>query len=277
MSRPLSAAAIAALSLLLPGMAQGEPHDEQPVQVMVLGTFHFASSGADLINVEPDDMLSEDRQAELAELANALATFEPTVVVTERTTSAPDYRDPYFDQFDDEMLATVVNERVQIGYRLARVAGVQRVYGLDEHASEGEPDYFPFDAVMQHAERTGAAADIHALLEESEKRVIAEQARLSAMSVTEALREVNNGPMSSPEFYYRLLSFDVGEDQPAAELNAYWFMRNAKTFSKLEDVTRPGDRVVVVYGAGHKFWLDHFVEQTPGFELVDPEKFLRGP
>ena len=37
----------------------------------------------------------------------------------------------------------------------------------------------------------------------------------------------------------------------------------------------PVDRIIVVYSAGHKYWLDHLVEQTPGFERVDPSEFLR--
>ncbi|MEO1244291.1 MAG: DUF5694 domain-containing protein [Pseudomonadota bacterium] len=275
MFRPLSTAAIAVLCFLLPGTVQAEDQGEQPVEVMVLGTFHFANPGADLINLEFDNMLSDKRQAELDELAKALAAFEPTVVVTERTTSPPDYRDPYYEHYDEEMLATVANERVQIAYRLADMANVHRVYGIDESANEGEPNYFPFAAVMEHAERNGTADGIRAMQAETKALLTAEQDRVIGMHIIDALREVNSGYMSSPEFYYRLLRFDSGEDQPGAELNAYWFMRNAKTFSKLEDVTRPGDRVVMVYGFGHKFWLDHLVEQTPGFELIPPEKYLR--
>lgn len=60
-----------------------------------------------------------------------------------------------------------------------------------------------------------------------------------------------------------------------AELIAYYYMRNAKIFSKLIDVTEPGDRVVVVYGAGHKHWLEHFIRNMPGFELVDPIPYLQ--
>ena len=80
--------------------------------------------------------------------------------------------------------------------------------------------------------------------------------------------------MSSPDFYYALSKFDQGEEQPAAELQAYWFMRNAKIWSKLLDVTEPGDKVVVIYGAGHKFWLDHMADHTDGFVRIDPARYL---
>ena len=35
-----------------------------------------------------------------------------------------------------------------------------------------------------------------------------------------------------------------------------------------------GDRIVVVYGSGHAYWLRHFIETTPGFELVEPTAWL---
>ena len=93
-------------------------------------------------------------------------------------------------------------------------------------------------------------------------------------SIPTKLLKMHQGPMSSPAFYYELAAFDVGEDQPAAELQAYWFMRNAKIWSKLRDVVKPGDRAVVVYGAGHKFWLEHMARQSAGFAVVDPAPYL---
>jgi hypothetical protein len=53
-----------------------------------------------------------------------------------------------------------------------------------------------------------------------------------------------------------------------------WYLRNAKMFSKLTLIARPGDRVLVLVGAGHAYWLRHFVETTPGFRLADPRPYL---
>lgn len=245
------------------------------VQVMVLGSFHFAGSTSDLINAEPDNVLAPNRQTELRALAKRLAAFSPTVIVTERVTSPPDYVDTVYETFDEEMLRTVPNERVQIAYRVASMVEGARVLGIDERPSDGEPDYFPFGDVMAHAKKAGSEDAINAHLADAEARVSAEMEKFAALSMGDALYEVNNGFLSSPEFYYRLIPFDEGEAQPVAELQAYWFMRNAKIFSKLEDVTEAGDRVLIVYGAGHKFWLDHFSEQTPGFVKVDPSPFLK--
>ncbi len=245
------------------------------IQVMVLGSFHFAGSDADLINVKPDDVLHPDKQRELAAIAQALATFKPTVVVTERVTEAPDYIDPHFADFTAEELSRNRNERAQLAYRVAQVADVRRVHGLDERSTEGEPDYFPFGRVREHAASTGQDNQLQAALGEVEQRVSAEMSIINDLHLAEALIRVNDGFLSSPEFYYALSQYDVGEAQPAAELQAYWFMRNAKIFSKLIDISQPGDRVLVVFGAGHKFWLDHFVEHTRNFEPVSPVPYLK--
>jgi hypothetical protein len=71
-----------------------------------------------------------------------------------------------------------------------------------------------------------------------------------------------------------MIGFGSGDNQAGAELNARWYARNAQIFARLVQVARPGDRIVVVYGSGHAYWLRHFVETTPGFELVEPTAWL---
>lgn len=44
--------------------------------------------------------------------------------------------------------------------------------------------------------------------------------------------------------------------------------------AKLMDIARPGDRVVVIFGAGHKHWLEQLLDHTPGFQVVDPLPYL---
>lgn len=248
----------------------------QSVQVMVLGTFHMANPGQDVANVEVENMLTDQRQAEIAAVAEALAEFNPTVVAVERITEPPAYVDPHYADYTPAQLRENPNERVQIGYRLAGLAGVARVYGIDEQPSEGEPDYFPFGELAAHAEATGQGEAFQQQITDIQKIVAEFSALQKDHNVAELLIEQNT-PESveiNSGFYYSTFVYDRGEAQPGAELQAYWFMRNAKIFSKLMQVTEPGDRVVVVYGAGHKFWLDHLAEHTPGYVRVDPLPYL---
>jgi len=270
----IAIAAMLALAACATTRPSSPAADAAAIQLMVLGTWHFSGSETDLISATTDNPLTPQRQRELDAAIAALAGFKPTAIVVERVAAAPDYVDPGFVAFTPGDLTAKADERVQVAYRLAAKAGVSRVYGVDEQPADGEPDYFPFDRVMAHAGATGQADAASAMMANVQALVGAETKRLAALPMREALAQANSGLMSSADFYYDLLKFDAGEAQPGAELNAYWFMRNAKIFAKIADVAKPGDRIVIVYGAGHKHWLDHLARNTPGFMLIDPVDYL---
>ena len=277
MMRRLVRAAIAGAALALGACAQTAgteqvPAGPDPVRVMVLGVYHFDNPGLDVNNIETDDVFSAKRQAELAALGEALSAFEPTVVAIE-VVAPPPYVAPGYAEYTPDDLLSEASEDVQIGYRVAHLAGLETVHAINEQPEGDEPDYFPFETVADFAERTGRADDFAALADMSD---MVEQFEAYQESWTiPALLELHNSDWVPEEFYWEIIGYGAGEDQPGAELAAYWFMRNAKIFNKLQQVTEPGDRVLVVYGSGHKAWLDELVAKTTGYELIDPVPYLQ--
>lgn len=271
-----------AAALLTPtiAVARTPSVEPAPIQVMIVGAFHFDNPGQDLNNATIDPVTTPAKQAELAAVAEGLRRFHPTAIAVERdATDTATLLDHRYPEFTPAVLLTNPDERVQIGYRLAALEGLDRVYAIDEVGGEDERDYFPFGKVMAWIE----AHDRQPEWEAMNGQVAAMTADLTRRQRTETigalLADMNrrdhafNGSM---DFYYRLLAFGDAVDQPGAELNAAWYERNAKIFAKLMLAARPGDRIVVVYGAGHTYWLRHFVESTPGFVLVDPVPYLAG-
>lgn len=259
------------------GMLLAQPvlAEAGPVQVMVLGTWHMSDPGQDLHNVHAADVLTPRRQAELADAVAALARFGPTKVAIERVTDAPSYEDGRYRTFSTAQLATERDERVQIGYRLARVTGLSVVYGIDERSQDGEPDYFPFEKVQASLQARGQAAALDRLMTVAGRAVRDFERRQADHTMIELLLDANDpSSLADPGMYYEMLALDAGEEQPSSELLGYWYMRNAKIFAKLRDIVQPGDRVVVIFGAGHKHWLEQLARYTPGFEVVDVEAYL---
>ncbi|MCB9960643.1 MAG: DUF5694 domain-containing protein [Hyphomonas sp.] len=250
---------------------------QDAVQVMVLGTYHFANPGQDVVNAEADDMLAPGRQAELEALTRQLAAFHPTAIAVETTRRTPDLIDPRYAAFTAAELSENPNETIQIGYRLANELGIDRVYAIDD--SDGEIDYFPFDRVKAFAERTGQSALIDTLIAGVQDDMKALEAAQATKTVSQLLAMLND-PSALREqhdrFYYGLLKLSDTDDHAGAALNYGWYARNAVIFSNLTEVARPGDRILVIYGAGHAYWLRHFAEETPGFELVEPGPYLTG-
>jgi hypothetical protein len=247
------------------------------VEVMVLGTYHMNNPGLDLANVKADDVLKPQRQKELEALAAALADFKPTKIVVERIAKAPDLLDHRYAEFKPAELSANRDERFQVAYRLAHLLGQKTVYAVDEDAGEGEPDYFPFGKVVEWAKANGVEPRLNAELE-AVKGEVARIERLQAEgSIAYVLASMNRPEQAEKDqrWYYDVLRYGDTDRQPGAELNAYWYMRNAKIFAKLMTVTKPGDRILVVYGAGHNYWLRHFAKTTPGYVNVDPTPYLQ--
>jgi hypothetical protein len=77
------------------------------------------------------------------------------------------------------------------------------------------------------------------------------------------------------EFYYALLRLGNATEQPGAHVNGAWYLRNAKIFARLIQIARPASRLLIVFGSGHAYWLRHFVQNRPGFQLIEPGDYLQ--
>jgi hypothetical protein len=255
-------------------LAAGTP-DPAPVEVLVLGTYHMGNPGRDLHNLEADDVTSPQRQAELAEVARRLARFRPTKIALEYAVDAPDREVQAYRSFQPAALAGAHDERVQIGFRLARALGHEAVYGIDEQSET--VDYFPYDRVRTFAAREHREAELARSERAGEAFVAAMAERQRTATVGEMLAWLNDPAALTRDHrtgYLSLVPLGTGGEFPGAELNAMWYLRNAKIFAKLAAITRPGDRVLVVFGAGHAYWLRELARGVPGFRLVDANDYL---
>ena len=256
-------------------LAQSPTPAPARIQVMVLGTYHFDNPGQDLHNMKVDSVLTRAKQAELADVASRLAKFNPTKIAVEALSDQPDFVTNKFDGFTSEKLITDPDERTQIAFRLAHQLGHKSVYGIDEQSKT--IDYFPFDKVETYAKahEQGAALSrmqekVGQMMKQMETAQKTKPIRVMLADVNEPARVLSD----HQNFYYALLSLANEKEQPGAELNAAWYQRNAKIFAKLTQIAQPGDRVLVVFGSGHAFWLRHFVQNTTGFQLIEPRDYL---
>jgi hypothetical protein len=262
---------VAAFALLATPAAAADP-----VKVMVLGTWHFSNPGLDVVNVQSEDVRTPNRQRELEAVADALAEFRPTKIMVEKVVNTTDLVDSAFPGFTPVVLRERKDERVQIGYRLAHLLGHRRVYGIDEQPSAGEPDYFPFGKVVEYAQAKGQMAKLQEGLAQVEADKKAFQEKQGRTHLATLLAEENEPSdwKAGISGYYEVLGIGDTETQPGAELNAYWYMRNAKIFGKLMNIAEPGDRVLVIFGTSHAYWLRHFAREVNGFQEIDPRPYL---
>ena len=254
----------------------GAAQAAEPIEVMVLGSYHFGNPGRDLNNIKVDPVTSPRRQAELEAVATAIMAFKPTRVMVEMESAAPELAVAEYPAMSANQMRSEANEIVQIGYRIARRAGLPLVSGIDERPKAGEPDYYPYDQVAAAAKTFGQEQVLAASNADAGPWIKDFEAHQPTETVAQLLTRMNTPgtAVTGMAGYYALLPIGDADSQSGADLNAMWYLRNAKIFGKLMHVAKPGDRVLVVYGSGHAYWLRHFARETPGFRNVDPLPYL---
>ncbi len=257
--------------------------DKDIPEVMVLGVFHFEDQGLDSYQPKYSvDILSDERQKELEELINRLAAFRPTKIIIEwnRIKDDSSTNASYRNYLDGKLdISQKKNEVYQLGFKLAKKLGHQRIYCGDantewcgvemewEHFDENEylKSHGQYDKSTRHnyeafyAEldslKSGSSLKEHlAYLNDPAIRLKGHQAYLSQISILGA-----------------------GDHYVGADFASNWYRRNIRIFSNVYDLAEmhKEERILLIYGAGHAWILNQLFSESPDFRLVKAHEFLQ--
>jgi hypothetical protein len=266
--RSAHAVILVACCSVLPLKAQTAPPVE-PAQVLLLGVYHFANPGLDVVKVEVADVLSPTRQNEILSLVAALACFRPSKVAVEDLPSSASRLDSLYEAYRAGRHELSRNETQQLGFRLAAGNGHSRVYPVDYRTD------LPFDDLFEYAESHDP--DFLTFMERERERLEVEDNRQQRdLSVSEILREKNDPEalVRSHSIYLRFARVGAGDTYVGAELLSKWYDRNIHMFTNIQRLARPGDRVMVIVGSGHAPILRELIDSDPELVLVDPLPYL---
>ena len=237
----------------------------EQVQVMVLGTFHFAQSADDL------DILDPRRQEELARILDRLERFAPDRVAVEHPYADADRLDSLNQRYlalPPDSLGTR-NETQQIGFRLARRMGHARVYPVDVPMNLWHDSIAVFDERWPDArDRLRARWDVrHA---DRDLRALADRPLAEILAIL-----ILDLPPGNSEMYAGFLPLVEGEVYAGAFKLRPWYDRNLRIVQNLFRALEPEDgRLLLVIGSGHVRVLKQMLELTPQLCPVDPVPHL---
>lgn len=250
---------LSAMTVLAQPPAEAAP---ARAEVLVLGTYHMANPGRDIFNTQADDVLAPKRQAEMAQLIATLAKFRPTKIAVESDVSDDRVPKRYAEYLAGKHELSR-NEIEQIGFRLAKELGHPTIHPVD---SDGE---FPYPHVVHYAKATGRSKEFEALNAEVGEMVRKTNAYLGTHTILETLLYMNTDEKVAEDvgFYFRQAEFGEPWDWAGADLVSAWFKRNMRIYSNVMPLAAPGERVLVIYGAGHLGWLQHAFASNPRLRL----------
>jgi len=240
-------------------------------EVLVLGVYHMSNPGRDIFNMKADNVLSHKRQDEIAQVIAALKKFNPTKIVVEQEVGDEGVQKNYSDYLVGKHELTN-NETEQLGFRLAKELGHKSVYPED---TEGD---FPLQRLINYAKGSGRSKELDAIMSEIGEMVKAQDAYLQSHTVLETLLYMNAEEKVAEDvgYYYREAAIGEPDDWPGADLLAEWFRRNARIYTNvMQLVASPGERVLVIFGAGHLGWLRLDFAGNPKLRLRKLSEFAQ--
>ena len=263
---------VALLAIALPPIGPAQAQDgpaEAPARVMILGTYHFAGSDSDVVQVSGGAITSDSVQAQIRTVVDSLADFEQTSVAVERTPSSAPRLDSLYRAYRRGAWDLAPNEIYQLGFRLADRFDLASVDPIDH------PGEFPIKQVMAYAQKHDPS-----LLQYLKEFESAYGARIAKMIQNEPVRAVlafmnsEEGLQPQASIYARIAAVGDTSQYPGATLTTAWYERNLRIFTHLATVAEPGSRVLVIFGAGHAPILRRLVEAHPTMTLVEPLAYL---
>jgi hypothetical protein len=259
----------------------GEESAPRP-QVLLLGTFHFANPGLDAHKPKYTfDVFSPRGQAEIEEVLQRLLEFAPTKVLVERGSAQQDGVDAWYRGYRDGNFPDNPNEILTIGFELARRLGHERVHGFDASGASLPSAPATSAELAAKAAAMGLADAVEpAFYARYRQAYAAEDEVAEQLTLRQRLRMMNHPDRLrlSHGAYFFWSGFQVadGTEFPGPDgFLSMWHNRNVRMFSTIQRLANaPGERVLVVVGAGHVPILQHCVQACPTLEWVPVDRYL---
>lgn len=246
---------------------------------MFLGTTHLDNPGRDAINPDVPDVLTDQKQNELQVVRNALAAFNPNKVALEvqrKHQSAFDslyqaFRKGRIDTFSTGDFVSKRSEQYQIGFKLAKRLNNDHVYAVDhfipmemgkmmKFAKKNEPGFLKYFE--------GYKKSHHVTVKDSLLQNGTFLELYQYMNTEQSVKKYH-------EPYVRSLALANDTSFVGADATADYHRRNLRIFANLMKIAEPGDRIFIMFGAGHSPFIRPLLKDSPRIEFIDPMDYLK--
>ncbi len=239
-------------------------HAEEPAQVILIGTFHFSNPGMDAVKVKTFDVLSDESQAFLQAFTERLAAFKPTKILLEYN---PENELLMNQQYTDYLAGNYeleVNEIYQLGFRIAKAAGLQGVQSFDHRDLQWNAENM-FDYAKEHD--SPEMKNFNQIIADVTRQ---ENQDRDTMNLRELLQRSNDPEQDriNMNLYLATNAIGAGDGWSGADASASWWQRNFRMYANIQKAAQPGERVIVIGGQGHTAILKTFLEIDSQLEGV---------
>lgn len=257
-----------------------EPVNASKIQVLNLGSFHFgATSDANKVEFDEHDLAN---QQAVRDIATLIARFKPTIVCLEFLPDDMARINQAYQAFlaNPARLDTRYGELSMLGFDIARLSGVDKVYGIDYHLGYN----YSLGDFIEHSPELENAVDRQTYLQLTHQPFLhypglAElNQRFEQLSLLQQLQLTNHPLMLDHSLNTnadKLFYVGIGDGFEGAEQAAQFYLRNMKIYTNLNRIKMTADdRVLILMGSAHTAMLREFIRRSPKFAMVNTLDYL---
>ncbi len=255
------------------------------IEVVVLGTFHFGESN-DYQSGKLEDLLSNKRQKEIAEVVRKLAKFNPDKIFVENTPEVQDYWDQVFANYKNGLEpneTTASNEIFQLGIKLARFTknsnGVRCVnYDFPEFEVSDKQNLKPEQLFNAYSHYLKSKTPDHweflltnPLTKDIFTRYMSKNDSWKKLTLREHLLKMNEPSNLQELAYLNVLSYmDRNTNGVGAEISSKLYYRNLQILQNIYlNMSLKDNRMLLIIGAGHAQILKDMMKNHPLFKVIE--------
>lgn len=246
--------------------------------LMILGTFHFRDAGRDGYKPKfPFNVLSPARQAEVEDLVNSLAEYQPTKIAVEwkKDTDQP-FLDSLYQRYLEGKYTLGENEVYQVLFRLGKKLGHTKLYCVDAPARwyPDVPDDSTFSAQYQQSRFDDTVYN-----EKYFKFYQLQDSLKTVFPLKQTLQRVN-ADQADYLFHGHYLvgsyKYASGNQYPGADNLTGWYNRNLRILANvLQLADKPEDKIFLLIGHGHLPVLRQAARSTPEIKFTEVDDYLK--
>ncbi len=242
----------------------------QKIEVLNFATFHMQYT-PDANKVEFDQN-NRKNKLETYEIAKKLAKFKPTVILVEILPSKNEELSNDYQNFlkNNDYKTKFGGEIALIAYQLGKIAGVKRIYGIDEQETASYNYNIGSELKNQVDSLTSKnyMTSVLQTFKELEKKSTLE--KLKYYNTEEGLSIFFNANAD-------ILTYNSTKDNfEGADEASKFYRRNLRIYSNINQIhLTENDKVFIIMGAAHSAFINDFMSRSPKYKLVNTSKYLK--
>ncbi|WP_074407446.1 DUF5694 domain-containing protein [Aquimarina megaterium] len=237
--------------------------------IALFGTFHFATT-SDYSSMDLDDFRSTKRQKEIRLLIEALKTYRPTKIMVEYPYRKEDKLNDDYKEYLNGIYTLSINEIDQLGFRLAKELGHQKLYCIDQKIS------LPFGPLSKYAEKY-EKQKFETFLSSIKENDQEDSKRLKKSTLLEyfAYKNSNEEDLKNKNQYLKgTAQFVSDSTYIGVQFVSKWWERNFHIMANIDMQTQKDDRLLVIIGGAHRAVLKDFYEDREDVRYVEISDYL---